>query len=72
MRLLTTFAHEFGHATACWLTGGSVKKLEVYDNEGGVTAYTGGCRLLVIPAGYVGGKFIKRHTCDLSRARLNE
>lgn len=39
---------------ACWVTGGSVQKLEVYENEGGVTSYSGGCRVLVIPAGYVG------------------
>ena len=32
---------------ACWITGGSVRKIEVYENEGGVTGYTGGCRLLV-------------------------
>ena len=42
---------------ACWVTGGSVRKIEVYENEGGVTAYTGGCRILVIPAGYVGAAF---------------
>lgn len=57
IRLLSVFVHEFGHASACWMTGGSVKKIEVYNNEGGVTGYTGGCRCLVIPAGYVGGAF---------------
>jgi len=57
MRLLGTFIHEMGHATACWMTGGSVKKIEVYNNEGGVTGYTGGMRCLVIPAGYVGCAF---------------
>lgn len=35
---------EFGHATACWLTGGKVHGIEVYKNEGGVTKYTGGWR----------------------------
>ena len=39
------------------MTGGSVKKIEVYNNEGGVTGYTGGVRCLVIPAGYVGCAF---------------
>jgi hypothetical protein len=57
MKLLSVFVHEMGHAIACWVTGGSVKKIEVYKNEGGVTGYTGGCRLLIIPAGYVGGAF---------------
>ena len=58
VRLMTTFFHEFGHATMCWVTGGSVKKIEVYNNEGGVTAYTGGCRILVIPAGYIGAAVV--------------
>jgi len=48
---------EFGHATACWLTGGKVHGIEVYTNEGGVTKYTGGWRFFVIPAGYLGGAF---------------
>mmetsp|Transcript_34769 Transcript_34769/g.83147 ORF Transcript_34769/g.83147 Transcript_34769/m.83147 type:complete len:226 (+) Transcript_34769:233-910(+) len=53
-RLLTTFLHEISHAIACWLTCGSVRAIKVYDNEGGVTSYAGGCRILIIPAGYVG------------------
>ena len=46
-----------GHATACWMTCGSVKGIEVYGNEGGVTKYVGGWRWFIIPAGYVGGSF---------------
>jgi hypothetical protein len=57
MKLLSVFVHEMGHASACMITGGSVKKIEVYENEGGVTGYTGGIRCIVIPAGYVGGAF---------------
>jgi len=53
-RLLTTFLHESSHAIACWITCGSVQAIRVYDNEGGVTSYYGGCRALIIPAGYVG------------------
>lgn len=53
-RLLTTFLHELCHAIACWITCGNVEAIRVYDNEGGVTSYRGGCRLLIIPAGYVG------------------
>ena len=37
MKLISTFVHEMGHATACWMTGGEVKAIEVYGNEGGVT-----------------------------------
>ena len=36
-----------GPPIACWISGGSVRKIEVYENEGGVTSYTGGCRILV-------------------------
>ena len=53
-RLLTTFLHEISHAIACWITCGDVHKIRVFDNEGGVTHYAGGCRVLIIPAGYVG------------------
>ena len=53
-RLLTTFLHEMSHAIACWITCGSVHAIQVYDTEGGVTSYVGGCRVLIIPAGYVG------------------
>lgn len=57
MRLITTFLHEMSHAIACWLTGGYVRQLQVYDNEGGVTRYVGGSRCLIIPAGYIGASF---------------
>lgn len=53
-RLLVTFLHELSHAIACWITCGSVHAIRVFDNEGGVTSYAGGCRVLIIPAGYVG------------------
>ena len=45
------------HATACWMTCGSVEGLEVHTNEGGVTKYRGSARLLITPAGYMGGAF---------------
>lgn len=57
MKLIAVFVHEMGHATACWMTCGSVKAIEVYGNEGGVTKYVGGWRWFIIPAGYVGGAF---------------
>mmetsp|Transcript_27224 Transcript_27224/g.56720 ORF Transcript_27224/g.56720 Transcript_27224/m.56720 type:complete len:261 (+) Transcript_27224:220-1002(+) len=53
-RLLTTFLHELSHAIACWITCGDVRSIRVFENEGGVTSYVGGCRVLIIPAGYVG------------------
>ena len=54
LRLLTTFVHEFSHAAACWLTGGSVHQIEVFSNAGGVTRYRGGCRCIITSAGFLG------------------
>lgn len=63
MRLLSVFVHEFGHASACWMTGGKVSGIEVYNNEGGVTKFQGGVRLVVIPAGYVGSTYLSVYVC---------
>ena len=57
MRLIAAFVHEFSHATACWITGGKVKAIEVYNYEGGVTSFEGGKRCIIIPAGYLGCSF---------------
>ncbi len=57
MRLLTTAVHEISHAITCWMTGGDVHVIEVYENAGGVTKYRGGCRCLIAPAGYLGEAF---------------
>lgn len=56
-KLLTTFLHEFSHASAAWLTGGKVKGIEVHTNEGGVTFTVGGIRWVILPAGYLGSCF---------------
>jgi len=58
LRLVAVFLHEFSHAVACWLTCGEVDGIEVHNNEGGVTRYRGGCRVLIIPAGYLGCSFL--------------
>jgi hypothetical protein len=57
MKLIAIFIHEMGHASAAWFTGGSVDKIEVYQNEGGVTNFRGGFRPCIVPAGYVGVAF---------------
>lgn len=57
MRLLATSIHEISHAIACMLTCGDVRAIEVYNNEGGVTKYVGGCRCIIVPAGYLGEAF---------------
>ncbi|SBT77937.1 peptidase, putative [Plasmodium ovale] len=56
-KLLTVFLHEFSHASACWLTGGRVKGIEVNRNHGGCTNTVGGNRFLILPAGYIGSCF---------------
>ncbi|KAJ8554669.1 hypothetical protein ON010_g9814 [Phytophthora cinnamomi] len=50
----TVFLHELGHATAAWLTCGSVKGMEVHPDEGGVTKTVGGLQWVILPAGYLG------------------
>jgi len=57
MKLIAVFVHETSHAAACWITGGKVNAIEVYNNEGGVEKYQGGRRWIIIPAGYLGGAF---------------
>ena len=39
MALIAVFTHEMCHATACWMTCGSVKGIEVYGNEGKTVAF---------------------------------
>uniref|UniRef100_A0A7S3JNK1 Peptidase M50B-like protein n=1 Tax=Aureoumbra lagunensis TaxID=44058 RepID=A0A7S3JNK1_9STRA len=56
-KLLAVFVHEASHASACFLTGGSVSSLEVNINEGGTTKYSGGYQRIITPAGYIGGAF---------------
>lgn len=70
LKLIAIFIHEMGHATAAWATGGSVDKIEVYENEGGVTHFRGGFRPCVIPAGYVGVSFSGGVFVALSGSRV--
>ncbi len=58
MKLIALFVHEMSHASACWITGGKVDGIEVYNNEGGVMKYHGGKRCIIIPAGYLGCAFL--------------
>lgn len=57
MRLMAVFLHEISHAIACWISCGTVRGIEVENNEGGVTKYIGGWRTIIIPAGYIGTSF---------------
>mmetsp|Transcript_5982 Transcript_5982/g.14164 ORF Transcript_5982/g.14164 Transcript_5982/m.14164 type:complete len:258 (+) Transcript_5982:105-878(+) len=70
MKLIAIFIHEMGHASAAWLTGGQVDKIEVYENEGGVAHFRGGIRPCIIPAGYVGVSFWAGIFVALSGSRV--
>lgn len=52
--ILDTSTNVRSFPTACWITCGKVTAIRVFENEGGVTQYIGGCRIAIIPAGYVG------------------
>lgn len=70
IRLMAVFVHEWSHAIACWLTCGEVRSIEVHENEGGVTTFKGGCRSMIIPAGYVGCAFYAMLFVILSGGRM--
>ena len=54
LRVLMTLFHEFGHASAALLTGGSVDQILIHPQGGGLCFVRGGWRWLVLPAGYLG------------------
>lgn len=54
IKYLTVFFHELSHGLAAVLTGGSIVRIEVNSNLGGVCWTTGGIRLIVLSAGYLG------------------
>lgn len=58
VRLLVTLIHEGGHALATLLTGGAVRRIELYANGSGVTFSAGGWLPLIIPAGYLGAALL--------------
>lgn len=54
IKLIAVFLHEFGHASAAWLSGANVAHMEVNEKFGGVTHFRGGVLWLILPAGYTG------------------
>jgi len=54
LKVLVVFFHEMSHALAALVTGGSVDRIEVVEQLGGVTWTRGGNRFLVLTAGYLG------------------
>lgn len=53
-RLLITIVHELSHGLAALITGGSFIRFVIFSDGSGLAYTTGGWRLLVIPAGYLG------------------
>jgi len=57
IKYLTVFFHELSHGLAAVITGGSIVRIEVNANLGGVCWTAGGIRFIVISAGYLGSLF---------------
>ena len=53
-RLFVVLAHELGHATAAWISGGSVERISLRLDESGDTLTRGGSPFLILNAGYLG------------------
>ena len=58
LRILIVFFHEISHALAAIFTGGSVERIALYSNEGGLTITRGGSRFIISSAGYLGSLLI--------------
>jgi hypothetical protein len=54
LQLMLTLVHELGHGLAALITGGSFHNFRVAPDGSGVAFTSGGWRLLIIPAGYLG------------------
>lgn len=54
LKIFTVFLHELSHGLAAVATGGSIDRIELSANEGGVCWTLGGSRFLVASAGYFG------------------
>jgi hypothetical protein len=54
LRLFVTLIHELGHGLAAIVTGGSFEHFNVTKSGAGVAYTTGGARVVIIQAGYLG------------------
>lgn len=54
IKIFVVFLHELSHGLAAILTGGSVERLILLDDEGGLAFTRGGNRFLILSAGYLG------------------
>jgi hypothetical protein len=54
LKIFVVLLHEISHGLAAVLTGGSIVKMEINAQQGGVCYTAGGFRVVVLSAGYVG------------------
>lgn len=54
LRIFVVFLHEISHGLAAVVTGGSIVRIELTPEEGGLCVTRGGWRFLVLNAGYLG------------------
>jgi hypothetical protein len=54
LKVFTVFLHEISHGLAAIATGGSIERIELLADQGGVCWTRGGSRFLVTSAGYLG------------------
>jgi hypothetical protein len=54
VKVLVVLFHELGHAIATWLTGGTVLEIGLSPQVGGHALSSGGNRLAILNAGYLG------------------
>ncbi len=54
LKILVVFFHELSHGLAAILTGGSIERIELVAQEGGLCVTLGGNRFVLLTAGYLG------------------
>ncbi len=54
LKILVVFFHELSHGLAALLTGGSIERIELVAQEGGLCVTSGGNRFVLLTAGYLG------------------
>lgn len=54
LKIFVVFLHELSHGIAAIIGGGSIQRIEISPNQGGVCYCGGGIRFLTLTAGYLG------------------
>ncbi len=57
LRLLVVFFHEISHGLAAIATGGEIVEIQITPDQGGLCTTTGGNRIVILMAGYLGSLF---------------